>query len=107
MAAAGGALTACLGIAASRLCQSRMSSFGKISLKEIVEYRKISADAREHFLEYLSAMQHKINSQVNTEQAIKKMIDTEIIPAVRKFKNQLEAISNRFKILMDFSREHF
>lgn len=68
----------------------------KISVVDIVEYRKISTQARENFLEYLSSIQYKINHEINSEQAIKKLMETEIIPAVRKFKNQLETINDSF-----------
>jgi hypothetical protein len=65
----------------------------RIQMKDVVRYRKESALAREAFLEYLSALQVKAGGLTTDEtydDAIQKLVVTEIIPAARVFKNKLQ-----------------
>lgn len=71
----------------------------KLSMKDVVKYRKISENAREEFLEYLSLLQAKqTNAIVNGDylDTINRLISTEIIPAARNFKNKLITINEAF-----------
>ncbi len=67
-------------------------------MKDVVDYRKASASAREAFLEHLTVLQAK-QSSIGTDGdyagAINKVITTEILPAARTFKNKLQAIDER------------
>jgi hypothetical protein len=65
------------------------------SLKDAVRYRKASEKAREEFLEHLSMIQVKqatIGINGDYTGAIRKLIDTEIRPAVATFKKKLRGI---------------
>ena len=69
----------------------------KLKFTDVVRYRKESADARDAFLENLAVLQAK-QAQVGVDgdyaAAIDKLIVTEIIPAARKFKNDLKTIGD-------------
>lgn len=67
----------------------------KLSLMDIIRYRKQSEQAREAFLEHLAVIQAKqaaIGFDGDYAGAIAKLIDTEIRPAVQTFKNRLQTI---------------
>jgi hypothetical protein len=69
----------------------------KLTFEQIIRYRKASENAREQFLEYLSALQAKQADIVvdgDYAGAIKTIVTTEIIPAARDFKNRLDAIGD-------------
>jgi hypothetical protein len=66
-----------------------------LSLKDAVRYRKASEKAREEFLEHLGVIQTKqasVGIDGDYRGTIDKLIDTEIRPAVRTFKNKLRSI---------------
>jgi len=66
-----------------------------LSLMDIIRYRTQSEKAREAFLEHLTAIQAKqaaIGLDGDYAGEIAKLIDTEIRPAVRTFKNKLQTI---------------
>ena len=67
----------------------------KMTLKDVIRYRKASEKAREAFLEHLDVLQVKL-AAIGTEGdyggAIEKMVTTEILPAARNFKNKLQTI---------------
>jgi len=67
----------------------------KLSLMDIIGYRKQSENAREAFLEHLTEIQAKqaaIGLDGDYAGEIAKLIDGEIKPAVRTFKSKLQAI---------------
>jgi hypothetical protein len=67
----------------------------QLRLIDVIRYRKNSEDAREAFLEHLSTIQQKqgqIPRDGDYESALKKLIETEIRPAVRVFRNKLETV---------------
>jgi len=67
-------------------------------MKDVVDYRRASASAREAFLEHLTVLQAKqssIGTYGDYAGAINKVITTEILPAARTFKNKLQAIDER------------
>jgi hypothetical protein len=69
----------------------------KLTFTDIVRYRKASEKERETFLEYLSVLQAKqasIGSDGDYVGAIEKLMAAEIVPAARRFKNDLAAISD-------------
>ncbi len=71
-------------------------SIEKISLEDVVEYRKRSENAREDFLGYLSMLQAKqasIGVDGDYAGTIEKIIKTEILPATRTFKNKLQTVN--------------
>jgi hypothetical protein len=66
-----------------------------LTFGDVVGYRKESAGAREAFLEHLGAIQAKQGSLKPDEDyqaAISKIVQTEIVPAARTFKNKMEGI---------------
>lgn len=70
----------------------------KLTLGDIIRYRKESTKAREEFLEHLAilhAKQKGIGSDGNYEDAIRKLVLTEVIPAANTFKKQLETIYDK------------
>jgi hypothetical protein len=67
----------------------------QLNLGEVIRYRKASDKAREEFLEHLSVIQSKqavIGLEGDYAGAIRDVIDAEILPAVRTFKNKLQTI---------------
>lgn len=71
----------------------------KLHFGEVLEYRKSSAGAREHFLEHVAALQAKADSvpeDGDYQAIIEKIITTEIVPAARDFKNELAEINDGF-----------
>jgi hypothetical protein len=70
-----------------------------MSFPEVIKYRKSSADAREHFLEHVAALQVKtgeIPEDGNYQAEIEKIITTEIVPAARDFRNKVTGINEGF-----------
>ena len=68
-----------------------------MTMREIVSYRKASEKAREEFLEYLGLIQLKqaaIGVDGDLSGEIEKIVKTEIVPAVRTFKNKLASIDD-------------
>jgi hypothetical protein len=65
---------------------------------QAIQYRKASASEREHFLEYLGALQAKQAGIVvgsDYAGAIERIVTTEIVPAARDFRNKMDAIGDR------------
>jgi predicted RNA-binding protein with EMAP domain len=62
----------------------------KMSIRDVVEYRKESAVARDAFLEHLSVLQAK-HGAVSDDYAgdISRLVNAEIIPAARVFRNRI------------------
>lgn len=70
----------------------------KLDITDVVKHRKKTEKARIEFLEYLGMLQAKQASVgVDGDYAgvIEKTIKTEIIPAVKKFRNQLQTIDEK------------
>jgi hypothetical protein len=68
-----------------------------LSFTDIIRYRKASEKAREAFLEYLSVLQAKqadIGIDGDYAGVIEKLVATEIVPAARKFRNDLDTIGD-------------
>jgi hypothetical protein len=76
----------------------------KLTLGDIIRYRKESEKAREEFLEQLAVLHAKqagIGPNGDYEETIKKLVLTEIVPAASTFKKKLETIyDNIFGSLM-------
>jgi hypothetical protein len=73
------------------------SRLDKLTMKQVVDYRKKSEKAREAFLEHLVVLQAKhgeIGSDGDYSRTIEKLVMTEILPAARKFQNDLDAVSD-------------
>jgi hypothetical protein len=69
----------------------------KLSMEQVIDYRKKSEKARKAFLEHLVVLQAKhgeIRSDGDYSGTIDKLVVTEILPAARKFKNDLDALSD-------------
>jgi hypothetical protein len=69
----------------------------KLTMGQVVDYRKKSEKAREAFLEHLVVLQAKhgeIGSDGDYAGTIKKLVVTQILPAAQKFKNDLDAVSD-------------
>jgi hypothetical protein len=69
----------------------------KLSFTDIIRYRKASETAREVFLEYLSVLQAKradVGIDGDYSGVIRKLVATEIVPAARKFKTELDSIGD-------------
>ncbi len=67
----------------------------KLTVGDVVQYRKASENAREEFLEHLSVIQSKqaaLGLDDDYAGAIQNLIAIEIMPAVRSFKNKLRTI---------------
>lgn len=74
-------------------------SVEKLSIEQVVKYRRKSENHREAFLEHLLIIQEKqasISIDDNYEDIIKKIIMTEIIPAVNAYKKKLQTIDEGF-----------
>lgn len=65
----------------------------RMSINDVIAYRKESETAREAFLEYLSTLQAK-HGVASDDYAgdISRLIKTEIIPAARNFRNRIAVI---------------
>jgi hypothetical protein len=71
----------------------------KMSLSEVVRYRKDSTKAREEFLEHLSVLQAKqgaIKPEDDYNEAVSKIVMTEILPAAAAYTKKLEGIGETF-----------
>jgi hypothetical protein len=71
----------------------------KLSIKQVVDYRKASEKAREEFLEHLLLLQVKqtgISVDGDYAGIIEKLIRTEIIPAANTFRKKLQSINQSF-----------
>ncbi|MFN7097056.1 MAG: hypothetical protein ACK4PR_05820 [Gammaproteobacteria bacterium] len=71
----------------------------KMTIKDVVKYRKISEKAREEFLEYLSELQVKqsvLQNNLEYEKSINHLVKTEIIPAAKNFKDKLQMANENF-----------
>jgi hypothetical protein len=65
---------------------------------DVLRYRKESANAREAFLEYVIALQARIGSTrvgENYEKSISRMIDAEVRPAAREYRDKLQKIREK------------
>lgn len=70
----------------------------RLSLSEIVSYRKESEKAREAFLEHLGALQAKqgdVPKDGDYSGTIKGIIDSDIMPAARAFKCEIDSVYDR------------
>jgi hypothetical protein len=71
----------------------------KMTIPEIIRYRKDSAKAREEFLEHLSVLQAKqgaIKPDDDYNAAVAKIVMTEIVPAAATYRKKLEGIGETF-----------
>jgi hypothetical protein len=69
----------------------------KLGFPEVVRYRRESEKAREAFLEYLAVLQAKqaeIGLDGDYAGAIEKLVATDIVPAARRFTNELATIAD-------------
>jgi len=65
----------------------------KMSIKDVIAYRKDSESAREAFLEHLGALQAKSGAVSDDYTGdISRVIKAEIIPAARAFRNKIAAL---------------
>jgi hypothetical protein len=70
----------------------------QLDIKDVVAHRKKTEKARIEFLEHLSLLQAKqtsIGVDDGYGDAIEKIIKTEIIPAAKRFRNQLQTIDEK------------
>jgi hypothetical protein len=71
----------------------------KMSIKDLISYRKSSAEPREAFLEHMASL-HAKASQIKEggayQAAIENILTTEIRPAARDFQNALAKINDGF-----------
>ena len=67
-------------------------------MEQVIRYRTTSESAREAFLEYLTALQSRLGS-VGTDayyaDSVSGLVRNEVMPAARKFTNQLQAIGEQ------------
>jgi hypothetical protein len=71
----------------------------KMSIPDVVRYRKDSSKAREEFLEHLSVLQAKqgaIQPGDDYNAAVSKIVMTEIVPAATTYRKKLEGIGETF-----------
>jgi hypothetical protein len=69
----------------------------KLTIQDVIRYRKASESAREAFLEHLVVLQAKqasIGPEGNYAGIIDKLVTTEVLPAARSFKNKLDTIGD-------------
>jgi hypothetical protein len=69
----------------------------KLTIEDVIRYRKASEKAREAFLEHLGmlqANQPSIGPEGDYAGEIDKVVTTEILPAARNFKNKLQTIGD-------------
>ncbi len=67
-----------------------------MSLEQVIKYRKESESARQEFLDHLGVLQAKqagIPPDGDYSGAVKKVVETEIVPAANAFKNKLQTIN--------------
>jgi hypothetical protein len=69
-----------------------------LSMEQVILYRTTSESAREAFLEYLTVLQSRLGS-VGTDEgyadSVADLVRNEVMPAARKFTNQLQAIGEQ------------
>jgi hypothetical protein len=71
----------------------------QMSFREVIEFRKSSTAAREHFLEHVAALQVKVGEMPDDgdyQAEIEKISTTEIVPAARDFRNKVAGINEGF-----------
>lgn len=71
----------------------------KMTISEVIRYRKDSTKAREEFLEHLSVLQAKqgaIKPDENYNAEVSKIVMTEIVPAATEYRKKLEGIGETF-----------
>lgn len=71
----------------------------QMEFKDVIRYRHDAQNAREEFLEYLSALQQKmgqIKSDSGYAETIDHLIVNEVIPAAKQFKNKMQTIGESF-----------
>ncbi len=69
----------------------------QLSLKDVIEYRKKSESSREEFLEHLNMIRQKqatIGLDGDYAGAITDLVNSEIKPAIRAFKNKMKTIDD-------------
>ncbi len=67
----------------------------QLSFKNVVDYRKETATAREAFLEHLAALQVKqgaVDERGDYSGAVKDIVVADIIPAAREFRDRLDSV---------------
>jgi hypothetical protein len=72
------------------------SSIENMSIKDIINYRKRSATAREEFLEHISVLQAKqgaVGINDNYAGTIDRVVKTEILPAAKKYRDALKNVN--------------
>ncbi len=70
----------------------------KLKIIDVVRYRRESAGAREAFLEYIAGLQAKLGKiaiEEDYSKTITRIIETEILPAAREFRNKLQSIHEK------------
>jgi hypothetical protein len=76
-----------------------LERLNKLSMADVLRYRKESTEAREHFLEHMAAIHAqmgKVEDSGDYQAAIEKILVTEIRPAARDFQNSLTKIDDGF-----------
>lgn len=69
-----------------------------LNAKDVLRYRKESANSRETFLEYVVSLQAKIGCipiDADYESTIARLIDAEVRPAAREYRNKLADIRDK------------
>jgi hypothetical protein len=69
----------------------------KMTMMDVVRYRKESETAREEFLEHLAFIQKKqmvVGSDGDYAGAIESLVEAEVLPAARTFRNKLKVIED-------------
>jgi hypothetical protein len=73
-------------------------TLGGLNAKDVLRYRKESANSRETFLDYVASLQAKIGCiriDADYESTIGRMIDTDVRPAAREYRNKLADIREK------------
>jgi hypothetical protein len=73
-------------------------SLDGLNAKDVLRYRKESDNSREAFLEYVVSLQAKIGcipDEANYESTIERLIDAELRPAAREYRNKLASIREK------------
>ncbi len=71
----------------------------KMTIPDVIRYRKESTTAREEFLEHLSVLQAKqgaLKPDEDYNAAVSKIVTTEIVPAATAYRKKLEGIGETF-----------
>jgi len=69
-----------------------------LNAKDVLKYRKESANSREAFLEYVVSLQAKIGRipvDADYESTVARLIDAEVRPAAREYRNKLANIKEK------------